>query len=123
MQTSEIVLTEQVEVCYRAADDDGDYLHTETLIVPGKLPAEAKARTDWDAARQAEMAAQHATWYALMIAPTPALTKADLERELARKRQDKAAAERDIATLIAAVAVAAEAEPLEERPVEGVKVG
>jgi hypothetical protein len=106
VKTTEIVSTEQVQVSYRAADDTGDYLHTETLIVPGKLPAETKARATWDAARQAEMAVQHATWKGEMTKPIPVLTKADLERDLARAHADKATAERSIVTLTAAVAAA-----------------
>ena len=104
MIVEEQTITEQVRVSYTAANDDGNYKHTETLVVDGTLPAEPTARATWDAARLAEQEAQHATWYALMIAPVVPPTRAQLVVQLGQATSDEASATARIATLTAQIA-------------------
>ena len=107
MLITEQTQVEQVLVAYRAADDDGNYLHTETLVVDGALPEKGtKERDAWDEAVAKAQDAQHAAWKVEMLKPIVPPTKAEYVARLARKQADLTAIERDIVTLTAAVAAA-----------------
>lgn len=93
--------TPQVEVAYTVTD--GGYVYMDRFTYPSAAPMTAKQI-------DAKIAADYAAWRKIMDTPVPDPTKAELEARLAQAHADKAAVEKKIADLTAAVAAKADAE-------------